>query len=538
MSRVSRRDFLKGAAAGGLTLASGVAGLEAVAAKQARRPNVLLIIDDQHSPRAMGWTGQTQVKTPHLDRLAADSVRFTNAYCNSPVCGPARHSIYTGLHTPSHGVLMNELPMYDGVETFIAQLNRSGYTTANIGKMHNAPYTHRRDFQFVLNHEFFTSEAGVTHYGPWLRAQCAARGIKPPKRPWGRPREGYRNWQEDPECLAHVNWMSEDLTPEYWITDQSLAFIADQKENRPDKPFFLHASYFPPHHPYGPIKKYADMYEASQIKLPPNFSMEGHRQWAKGKNKPRDLDEAGVRRLIAHYFAFTTQLDAQIGKLLDGLAKLGVADNTIVIFTSDHGDMLGEHGRFYKGLMTEGSVGVPFMVRWPGVAKAREEAALVSHVDLPPTILAAAGIKPGDKLVGKDLRPLLAGKDWPKDRPVFSVIHHRMPFSTIMWRRGDYKLAGRNAGPRRRRDRGVEAPRAGEANVHYQLFNMAKDPYEQHDLANDPKYAAVFKRMKAELEAYWRPLAKLLPAKRPPAKRTGRHRYTWPADPWEPVRPM
>ena len=533
MSEVTRRDFLRGAAAGGLALGlSGMAEL-AAAGEGGRRPNVLLIIDDQHSPRAMGWTGQTQVKTPHLDRLAAGSVRFTNGYCNSPICGPARHSIYTGLHTPSHGVLLNGLPMYDGVETFIAQLNRSGYTTANIGKMHNAPYTHRRDFQFVLNHEFFTSEAGVTHYGPWLRAECAARGIKPPQRPWSRPREGYRNWQEDPERLAHVNWMSEDLTPEYWITDQSLAFIADQKANRPNKPFFLHASYFPPHHPYGPIKKYADMYDASKIKLPPNFSLRGVRQWAKGKNKPRDLDEAGVRRLIAHYFAFTTQLDAQIGRLLDGLAKLGVADNTIVIFTSDHGDMLGEHGRFYKGLMDEGSVGVPFMVRWPGVAKARAERALVSHVDLAPTILSAAGIKPGDKLVGKDLRPLLAGKKWA-DRGVFSVIHHRMPFSSIMWRRGDYKLSGRPGALRR----GGRGGGAGGAKVHYQLFNMAKDPYEQRDLANDPKHAAVLKRMKAELEAYWRPLAKLLPEKRPPTVRTGKHRYTWPADPWNPAKPV
>ncbi len=529
MSKVSRRDFLRGAAAaGGLAVAGPLAGLASAAdaGGKPRRPNVLLIIDDQHSPRAMGWTGQTQVKTPQLDRLAAESVRFTNGYCNSPVCGPARHSLYTGLHTPSHGVLMNERPMYDGVETFIAQLNRSGYTTANIGKMHNAPYTHRRDFQFVLNHEFFTSDAGVTHYGPWLRAQCAARGIKPPPRRWSQPRAGYKNWQEDPQGLAHVNWMSEDLTPEHWITEQSLAFVADQVKNRPDKPFFLHASYFPPHHPYGPIKKYADMYDAGEMKLPPNFSMEGFRRWARGKNKPKGLDEAGVRRLLAHYFAFTTQLDAQIGRLLDGLAKLGVADNTIVIFTSDHGDMIAEHGRFYKGLMDEGSVGVPFMVRWPGVTKPRSEPALVSHVDLAPTILAAAGITPGDKLVGDDLRGLLAGKDWPKDRPVFSVIHHRLPFSSIMWRRGPYKLAGRMGG------------RPGAPVVSYALFNMDADPYEQNDLARDPKHAAVFKRMKAELDAYWAPLAKLVPDKLPPARRTGRHNYTWPADGWKPVPPV
>ncbi|HDZ44117.1 MAG TPA: DUF229 domain-containing protein, partial [Phycisphaerae bacterium] len=514
MSEVTRRDFVKGAVAGGVAMATG--GLSLGEGQRPRRPNILLIIDDQHSPRAMGWTGQTQVRTPAIDRLASQSVNFTNGYCNSPVCAPTRHCIYTGLHTPQHGALMNDKPMRPDVRTFIAQLNQAGYTTANIGKMHNAPYTDRRDFQYVLNHEFFTSDGGITHYGPWLRAQLAKRGLKSQHKRWSKPvTEGARTWLQDPKCIAHINWMPEDLTPEYWITQQSLAFMKDQAANRPDKPFFLHASYFPPHHPYGPIKKYADMYDPADIKLPPNYDRAGMTRWWRGRKATSDLPDAEVRRWIARYFAFTTQLDVQIGRLLEGLARLGRAEDTIVIFTSDHGDMLAEHGRFYKGLMDEGSVGVPFMIRFPGVSKVRKESALVSHVDLPPTILAAAGITPGAELVGNDLRPLLAGKAWDRNRAVFSVIHHRLPFSNMMWRRGDYKLI---ASPGRR----------GTDQVNYKLFNMAKDTYEMNDLAGEAASSAVLKRMKDELMAYWAPLEKLLPAKMPPSKRGPAPNFTWP----------
>jgi len=521
MSGITRREFVKGAAGAAVTLALG-RRLAAGARGRPRRPNILLIIDDQHNPRAMGWTGQTQVVTPHLDRLAGQSVAFANAYCNSPVCAPTRHCIYTGLHTPQHGVLMNEIPMREDVTTIIARLNRAGYTTANVGKMHNAPYTHRRDFQYVLNHEFFTSDGGITHYGPWLRRELARRGLKAPARRWSRPvTPGARTWLQDAKCIAHVNWMSEDLTPEHWITDQSLAFIKDQLAHRPDKPFFLHASYFPPHHPYGPIRKYAEMYDPEKINLPPNHDPAAMRRWWRSRKGAGELTDAEVRRWIAMYFGFVTQLDAQIGRLLAGLDKLGVADNTIVIFTADHGDLLSEHSKFYKGLMYEASAGVPMLIRWPGKAKPRREKALVSHVDLSSTILAAAGITPPEEMVGRDLSPLLSGRPW-EERPVFSVIHHRMPFSNMMWRKGDYKLI-------------AFPPRGRSKEMRYELYYMARDPYEQKDLAGDLASAAVLKTMTDELTAYWKPLSKLVPLKLPPTNRGRPAHFTWPPNPWGPT---
>ncbi len=521
-SKITRRQFGQQSIATGLLAASGCAALgrqggDLAGRRDTRpnRPNVLLIVDDQHSPRAMGWTGQTQVLTPNLDRLAAQSVCFTDAYCASPVCAPARHSIYTGLYPAEHGVILNERRMRDGVPTLMAHLNQAGYTTANIGKMHNTPYHNRQDFQYVLNHEFFISP-GCSHYYPFLAGQVNKRQLKPV--PWKKRR---RNWLEDPESIAFVNWVPEDLTPERWITDQSLEFIGDQLKHRPDQPFFLHASYFPPHHPYAPIAKYARMYDPQAMKLPPNFSRSDLDRWCTGRSRPSHLSDDEVRRWRALYFAFVTQFDAEVGRLLAGLQQLGVADNTIVMFMADHGDMLGEHGHFYKGIMYEASVGIPFMIRWPGL-RGRSESAPVSHIDVMPTAMAAAALAvPGD-LPGADLKPLLdgAGNGWA-DRPVYSEIYHRLPFSRIMLRRGPYKI--------------MAIPHGHKPRIEYRLYDVSNDPWEINDLVKGSRPPGVFKDMKNQLMAEYDSRKHHLPDKMPPVVKSPPRHYTWPTDPWQPV---
>ncbi len=504
-------------AMGGLALASGA---RTGAQESSSRPNVLLIIDDQHSPRAMGWTGQTQCITPSLDRLAAESVRFTGAYSNNPVCGPTRHCIYTGLYSSEHGVITNDVPMRGGIPTLMSQLNTAGYTTAIVGKMHNCPYHHRRDFQHCPNHEFFIDAAGISHYASFLNHELKERGIERGE-PWGRPREGRKNWLEDPEAVAGVNWVPEDLTAERWVTEESLNFIRGQQADRPDQPFFLHASYFPPHHPYRPIEKYARMYDPREIKLPPNFNREVLDRWSNAPNRPGPLTDDDVKRLIAYYYGFTTQLDAEIGRLLDGLDELGVVDNTIVIFTSDHGDMTSEHGEFYKGSMHEGSARVPFLMRWPGAHKPRDEDAPISHVDIPPTVLAAAGVEPDAHLPGRDLRPLIAGEAWA-DRSIYSEFLMRLPFLHLMIRRGPHKLWATSG-------------RGGE--VRYRLFNVVEDPWELRDLAEDPAHATTYRAMKDELAEQWRAQERHMPSEMPKAPKRFTYDIPWPADPWAQVEP-
>ena len=212
MNKLSRRDFVKGAAAGSLALVNGCTHLSHTG-PQSKRPNVLLIIDDQHNLRHMGWTGECEVQTPHIDQLASESVCFTSGYDSNPVCAPARHSIYSGLYSSEHGVVWNEMPLRDGIPTMIAHLNKAGYTTANIGKMHNAPPHHRRDFQYVLHHEFLDLAAGGSHYGVFLEHELKKRGLKA-ERTWMKPRPGFRGFMVDPLCNAGVHWAPEDLTSE------------------------------------------------------------------------------------------------------------------------------------------------------------------------------------------------------------------------------------------------------------------------------------------------------------------------------------
>lgn len=520
MRDVSRRDFIRGTTIGGAALASGCAGLGR--RQRAERPNVLLIVDDQHSPRAMSWTGQTQVITPHLDQLASESVRFSNGYCNSPVCAPTRHTLYTGLYPSEHGVLHNDLPMHD-VPTVTSLLNQAGYTTACIGKMHNAPYHHRRDFQYVLHHEFYLDAAGISHYAPYLAHSLKRRGIQP--KPWSTPRSGRQTWLQHVDTIAFtMDRLPEDLTAERWTTDESLRFIRDQLRERPGQPFFLHASYFPPHHPYGPIPKYARMYDPDEMTLPPNYDREKLAAWCRGASTPDPMTDDNDRWMRAHYFAFCTQLDAEIGRLLDGLDGLGVAENTIVIFISDHGDLIGEHGMFYKGVMYDGSARVPFMIRWPGVSRPREVEAPVMHADLVPTILGAVGIEIPGHLPGRDLQPLLVRDNrWP-DRPVYSEYFSRAA-SHFMIRQGPFKLI-------------ATAPYGRWEEFLYQLYNVDEDPWELNDLVSRTENRPTFARLSECLSSIWARQREFLPPEIPKVMPRSRYRIPWPANPWEPVYPV
>ena len=520
MKAITRRHFIRNTATSGAMIASGCASLPRLS--RAKQPNVLLIIDDQHSPRAMSWTKQSQAITPNLDRLASEAVRFTNGYCNSPVCAPTRHTIYSGLYISEHGVLHNDLPMHD-VPTMISILNKAGYTTANIGKMHNAPYHHRRDFQYVLHHEFFDSPAGISHFAPFLKYHLDQRGIKPKN--WSKPKPGTQVWLEHVDTIAFTaDWLPEDLTAEHWITDESLQFIQNQLIERPNQPFFLHASYFPPHHPYAPIPKYAAMYDRDSMELPPNYSHEKLSKWCNSKYKPSNMTNEEVKKMRAYYFGFCTQVDAEIGRLLKGLEDLGMAENTIVIFVSDHGDMLGEHGRFYKGVMYEASARVPFMIRWPGMNNPREESTPVMHADLVPTILNAAGIDIPTNLPGRDLRPLLnASGKWP-ERTIYSE-YFANSASHLMVRRGPYKLI-------------ASAPYGKWTEFQYQLFNVEEDPWECNDLTEDPAQNNIFKDLHAELITIWNQQKELLPKKIPPVTPRSTYNIPYPADPWQPVYPV
>jgi len=488
------------------------------------RPNILFIICDQLSPRAVGWTGQTEVKTPNLDSLAESSYIFTNAYSASPRCAPARHSIYTGVFPSRHWVIKNDVEMNEEVPTIISMLNDQGYTTANIGKMHNAPYHHRRDFQYVLNHEFFMDAAGISHYRRYLLQELRKRRLKY-RRNENIP-EG-KTWLQVVRGIGQVNPLPEEISAERWATREALKFIDDQQANRSDQPFFLHLSYFPPHHPYKPVAKYAEMYlkNVDELALPPNFDLEKLQEWCNGRNTPESMTEDDVRFLRALYFGFTTQLDAALGELFDGMRRRGLLENTIVVFTSDHGDNLGEHGQFFKLSMLEGSVGVPLLVHWPGhtVIGGKTIEDNVSHIDLVPTLLQAAGITPPEHMPGKNMLPLMAGKESWEDQPIWSegYLGSTEP-DQLMLKKGDYKLVY---------ERDINSRKYSKS-----LHNIRTDPWELHDLAADPERKDVFETYRSEADAYLDGIRDYLPPEIPQVMSRVAYDMRWPADPWTPVK--
>jgi choline-sulfatase len=492
-----------------------------------KKPNIVFIFCDQMSPRALGWTGQMEAKTPHLDDFSEMSYCFTNAYCTSPVCAPARHSIYTGVYPSRHWVLKNDMRMNDKYTTIMAMLNQQGYTTANIGKMHNAPYHHRRDFQYVLNHEFFVGPAGISHYYAYLRSELEKRGIED-YNPYKNVPEG-KVWLQVRDGIASVNPLTEELIPEHWMTTEALKFMDDQKANRSGQPFFLHLSYFPPHHPYMPVKKYADIYldQMDRLKLPPNFSYEALQQWCKGSDmRPDSLSIEDVKYFRALYFGFVTQLDAALGDLFQGMKERELMDNTIIVFTSDHGDNLGEHGKFYKGSMLEGSVRVPLMVYWPGHhLKGRKIISdNVSHVDLVPTLLKAAGIEPPEYMAGRNMMPLMKGRETWEDHSVYAEYYSRnMVPSQLMLRKGDYKY--------------IYDDDTGTGAWESYFYNIREDPWEMNDLMDDPQVVDILTECVNELmNDYWNNIMEDKPAEMPEIVSRVTYDIDWPADPWKPVR--
>ena len=491
------------------------------------QPNIVFIYADQMNPRAMGWIGQTEVQTPHLDEFSEISYCFTSAYCSSPVCAPSRHSVYTGVYPSRHWVLKNDMRLNEKYPTIMAMMNEQGYTTANIGKMHNAPYHHRRDFQYVLNHEFFVGPAGISHYDAYLQSELEKRGITD-YNPYKQVPEG-KTWLQVKDGIAAINPLPEELVPEHWMTREALKFMDDQQTNRPDNPFFLHLSYFPPHHPYMPVKKYADLYldKLDSLELPPNYDHERLQRWCKtGSMRPDSLSDEDVKYFRALYFGFMTQLDAALGNLFKGMEERGLLDNTIIVFTADHGDNLGEHGLFYKGNMYEGSVRVPLMVYWPEhkLPGRKIISDNVSQVDLVPTLLEAVGIEVPDYVAGRDILPLMKGEESWEDHAVYAEYfsRNREP-SQLMLRRGDYKFIYNSD------------TESGAWETYF--YNIREDPWEMKDGMDDPQYADILMDYMDELmNDYFKNMEGHAPPEMPKIISRVTYDIDWPADPWKPVK--
>jgi arylsulfatase A-like enzyme len=434
---ISRRTFLAGA---GFALPPRI--------QRSRRPNLLFIFPDQMRAQALGAMGNPDVRTPHLDRLAAQGVLFENTLANSPVCSPARAVMLTGKYAHRNGMIANDLRLRESEITLAEILAAAGYRTGFIGKWH-------------------------LDGGPRLP------GFVPP----GPRRQGFQFWAANECSHRHFDntYFRDDPQPirmdrfevEVW-TDLAIEFLRTSATSR--QPWFLMIAMGPPHDPYGAPESYMRMYDSARLTMRPNWKA------VPGMPGPKE---------IAAYYAAITAIDDQIGRLMDELERLGMAEDTIVWFTSDHGDMLGSHGLRLKRKPFEESIRVPGILRYPKRVRAgRRERALFTHVDSAPTLLALCGLKAPRQMQGADLsRTILEGAGKTPDSAYFQIF-------------GPYAPGQVPAGWR-----GVRTERYMYARFRdkpWVLFDLEKDPFELNNLAQDPAAAELRRQMEARLAEWMR----------------------------------
>ncbi len=504
--------------------------------------NILLITTDQHRADSLGSYGNPVCQTPNLDRLAEDGTRFTACRTQAPFCQPARATILTGQYPSTHGVTFNgiDLPA-DAVDQSIAtRLGAAGYTTGYIGKAHFAstypyyptgalesvagsasmppdwtgPYFGFEYVQLLLfghmmriapmmgrwNWCFGPAPFGL-HYGQFLSRHGVARAAELLE--LMQPEAAGGVWDH---TQTWRNAVPEEDHPTTWVADRAIDWLDAQTGG--DRPFFGWVSFTDPHHPMDPPGRWFDQYDPADVaevvpvRHPEEFDTKPplHRIWSQGARGREfewgnpggaTLTDGELARMIAAYYGMVSQLDHNIGRILDTLDERGLADDTLVIMTVDHGELLGDHQMVFKGPMHyEGLLKVPLIVRGPGWDAGAVVDDPVGTIDLAPTMLAAAGLPLTDDLEG---RPLLEGpREWNLTENDFDVVV-KIPLRTITTRR--YKLT-----------RWLDQPEVGE------LYDLQEDPGELVNRWDDPDYAEIRSDLMATLADEMRPLARQLPS--------------------------
>lgn len=444
-------------------------------------PNILFIQADQMAGPALPMYGHAVVKTPHLQRLADNGTTFQNAYCNNPVCAPSRFSMMSGRLSSRIGAYDNASEFPASVPTFAHYLRDLGYKTCLSGKMHFVGPDQLHGFEERITTDIYPSDFGWTP--DWSQTDY----------PFAPSVMSLRGVVEAGLCKRSLQL---DYDEEVCFT--SVKKIYDYARDRDRRPFFLAASFTHPHNPFTITQEYWDRYDHGEIDMPsvPFIPFEKRDPWSQRYYYLIRQDEHRVsdeQILIARhaYYAMISYVDDQVGKLLRALEETGFAENTIVFFTADHGDMMGERGMWYKFNPYEWSVRVPLIVSAPGAHKSHVEARGVSLVDLLPTFvdLATDGNPPAltDPVDGHSLVKLLHGNDpdW-RDDVMMEFTGEGLYSPALMLRKNGFKYVYCEDDP------GM-------------LYDLNNDPKELKNLCGNPRFADVEKNMLADILSRWDP---------------------------------
>lgn len=446
------------------------------------RPNILLLLSDQHRADVLGAAGHPVVQTPNLDNLAAEGALFERAYCQGPLCVPARASLLTARYVRDHGVPNNASRLAGGLHTVVEAIKDVGYHTAAIGDMHLYPY--RPDVADGLATMRGYGFAEVSQIAGKLASgqvrseytdHLARHGLLDTYREFvrahtemGAPPGSEPLWNVDPSPLPAAHYI------DTWVGEKAVGWIESADRRRP---FLLWVGFPGPRYPWDAPAEFVEQYHDADITLddarrpdvPGDGPFKALVETALRLSGSGAATDETIREVRRHYFANLTLIDTEIGRILAALRRRGLDGSTWVIYSADHGEMLGSHGLFASMVFYEPAVKVPLIIRPPGGGPGRRFADMVEHVDLSATLLDIAGARPLPGAPGRTLADVAEGSR-ATGRSV--VISENFGFG--MWRTERYKLVVHE-----------------RQQLPVQFFSLVDDPDEDHNLVSDPGYAEV-----------------------------------------------
>lgn len=480
--------------------------------KKLRQPNLVFIYTDEQAVSTMPCYGNRQIETPNLNSLADKSFVFDQCYCSQPVCTPSRSSILTGLYPHATGCTENNMLLPDNIKCLPELADFSGYKTGHFGKWH-------------LGDEVFAQHG----FEKWISIDDGYRKYYRPERDssahcsyyhWLR-RSGIKPDVDDNGFFSFSRGFTAGLPEEYskpaYLAEESVRFIRNNKDN----PFILYINFFEPHMPFSGPRD--NQYNPDDISLPNNFNVLSdqpfkaslYRYWYEkmGAISDQPLKSEKVwKRLIANYWGLVSLVDTHIGKILDAIEASGIDKQTIIVFTSDHGDMMGSHKLVGKCVQFQEAVRVPFMIHVPWL-KPKGIKKPVSQVDIVPTLLELMGKTATESLHGKSLCDELSGRnisennnvliqwngsnspvtpDVPNQIIIHDIIKNAFPSEKAVSAITDPVRTIINSGGWK-----LNCSRLGEN----QLYNIREDPGETKNLIKDPSLKNVMKRLYENLLA-------------------------------------
>ena len=475
-TRNDRRNALKRLAGAslGLSLAPLLSGCApgVVRSRSARRPNIVFIMTDDHARSAMSLYGNAILQTPNLDRIGNEGLRFDQAFVTNSLCLPSRATFLTGQYSHTHGMRTNgeeagftREPPLRNAQTWPLLLRSAGYHTGMVGKWHINTLPEGYDYTAMIRGQ-----------GTYF----------------------------DPEMWVQGQWRAQRGHTDDVIGEHALRFV---KEAPRDRPFALLYQFKAPHRDWNPAPRFRDHFEDVEIPLPPSFeeSLEARSQAVRGtmmriaempdfrKGKIGEpageaLAKANFQQFMRNYYRVLLGVDENIGRFLDHLAHSGMAEDTLVVYTTDNGFFLGEHGLFDKRLMYEPSIRIPLLLRWPGGMEAGrvDDTHFALNIDLAPTLLDLGGATIPHAMQGESWRPLIERRatDWRQD---FLYEYYEYP---------GVHCVRPHRGVRNARWKLIEFWREPSE---YELYDLQADPQERNNLAHDPAHAQTLSQLRARL---------------------------------------